>query len=179
MLIRPIHRGDQGGLFEPVFNEYCTRIKFCGLNFRVFGLQENLWGINFCGHRGVVGTIIVNINFRVKLTAVSFELFHHCTFKSFHVVKLGISLVYTGKNCLCTWVHFFFKNQWSWQTAKVFQWIGTSLSMCETFLPQTICNIWYAKEKEEREKNLTNVAIYHGALLVTMGDYLTNNILLL
>ena len=35
------------------------RIKFHGLNFYVFDWQENLWGINFCGHGGVVRTIIV------------------------------------------------------------------------------------------------------------------------
>ena len=34
-------------------------IKFRGLNFHVFDWQENLWGINFCGHSGVVGTIVV------------------------------------------------------------------------------------------------------------------------
>ena len=38
---------------------YCTSIKFRELNFRVFDWQENLWDINFCGHGGVVGTIIV------------------------------------------------------------------------------------------------------------------------
>ena len=39
--------------------EYCTRIKFHGLNFRVFVWPENLWGIYFHDHGGVVGTIIV------------------------------------------------------------------------------------------------------------------------
>ena len=34
-------------------------IKFCRLIFRVFDWQENLWGINFHGNGGVVGTIIV------------------------------------------------------------------------------------------------------------------------
>ena len=53
------------------------------------------------------------------LTAAYFKLVHHCTFKSSHVVKLGVSRVYTGESCLCTWAHFLFKNQWSWQTAKV------------------------------------------------------------
>ena len=38
---------------------YCMCIKFCGLIFRVFDWQENLWGINFCDHGGMVGTIIV------------------------------------------------------------------------------------------------------------------------
>ena len=33
--------------------------KFCGLIFCAFDWQENLWGINFCGHGGEVGTIIV------------------------------------------------------------------------------------------------------------------------
>ena len=42
---------------------YRKCIKFCGLNFRVFGWQENLWGINFCGHGGVVGKIVVGINY--------------------------------------------------------------------------------------------------------------------
>ena len=28
-------------------------------NFRGFGWQENSWGINFCGHSGVVGTTVV------------------------------------------------------------------------------------------------------------------------
>ena len=37
----------------------------------------------------------------------------------------------------------------------------------------------YAKEKEkEKEKNTTTLTMYHGVLLVTMGDYLRNNILL-
>ena len=31
----------------------------------------------------------------------------------------------------------------SWQTTKVFQGIGASLSIRETFPPQTICNMWY------------------------------------
>ena len=39
--------------------DYRTSIKFCGLIFRVFDWQENSWDINFCGHGGVVGTIIV------------------------------------------------------------------------------------------------------------------------
>ena len=34
--------------------KYRTRFKFCGLNFRVFDWQENLWGINFHGLGGVV-----------------------------------------------------------------------------------------------------------------------------
>ena len=42
---------------------YRIHIKFCGLKFRVFGWQEISWGINFCGHGNVVGTIIVGINF--------------------------------------------------------------------------------------------------------------------
>ena len=44
---------------------YHMCIKYYGLNFRVFGWQENLWGINFRGHGDVVGTIIVGINFVV------------------------------------------------------------------------------------------------------------------
>ena len=35
------------------------RIKFCGLIFCTFDQQENLCGINICGHVGVVGTIVV------------------------------------------------------------------------------------------------------------------------
>ena len=42
---------------------YHTHIKFHGLNFRAIGWQENSWGINFCGHGGVVATIVVGINF--------------------------------------------------------------------------------------------------------------------
>ena len=42
---------------------YRTCIKFCGLNFCVFGWQENSWDINFHGHGSVVSTIIVGINF--------------------------------------------------------------------------------------------------------------------
>ena len=42
-------------------------LNFVGKIF-VFGCQENFWGINFRGHGGVVGTIIVEyaigINFR-------------------------------------------------------------------------------------------------------------------
>ena len=34
-------------------------IKFCGLIFHVFDWHENSWGINFCGHGSMVGTIIV------------------------------------------------------------------------------------------------------------------------
>ena len=34
-------------------------IKFRELIFRVFDWQENLWGINFRGHGGMVGTIVV------------------------------------------------------------------------------------------------------------------------
>ena len=34
-------------------------IKFHWLNFHVFDWQENLWGINFRGHGGMVGTIVV------------------------------------------------------------------------------------------------------------------------
>ena len=44
-------------------NAYRTGIKFRGLNFRVFGWQENSWGINFRGHSDVVGTIVVGIIF--------------------------------------------------------------------------------------------------------------------
>ena len=35
------------------------RIKFRGLIFRVVDWQENSWGINFCDHGSVVGTIAV------------------------------------------------------------------------------------------------------------------------
>ena len=38
---------------------YCAHIKFCGLIFRVFDWKENSWGINFCGHGGMVGTTVV------------------------------------------------------------------------------------------------------------------------
>ena len=38
--------------------KFCGLI-FCGLIFRVFDWQENLWGINFCGHDGMVGTIVI------------------------------------------------------------------------------------------------------------------------
>ena len=34
-------------------------IKFLGLIFCAFDWQENLWGINFCGNGGVVGTTVV------------------------------------------------------------------------------------------------------------------------
>ena len=44
--------------------QYRMHIKICGLKFRVFGWQENSWDINFCGHGGMVCTIIVGINFR-------------------------------------------------------------------------------------------------------------------
>ena len=37
---------------------YHMHIIFHGLIF-VFAWQENSWGINFCGHDGVVGTILV------------------------------------------------------------------------------------------------------------------------
>ena len=38
---------------------YCKHIKFRGLIFCVVDWQENSWGINFHGHGGMVGTIIV------------------------------------------------------------------------------------------------------------------------
>ena len=38
---------------------YHMHIKFFGLIFRAFDWQENLWDINFRGHGGVVGTIVV------------------------------------------------------------------------------------------------------------------------
>ena len=44
--------------FQYFLTAYHMRIKFCGLNFRVFGWQENLCGVNVCGHGSVVGTII-------------------------------------------------------------------------------------------------------------------------
>ena len=34
------------------------------------------------------------------------------------------------------------------------------------------------EEEKEKEKNTTTLAIYHGTLLATMGDYLLNDILL-
>ena len=34
-------------------------MKFCGFNFCVFDWQENSCCINFCGHGGMVGTIVV------------------------------------------------------------------------------------------------------------------------
>ena len=41
------------------------------------------------------------------------------------------------------------------------------------------CANEYAKEKEkEEEKNTTTLAIYHWVLLLTMGNYLQNDILL-
>ena len=35
----------------------------------------------------------------------------------------------------------------------------------------------YAKEKEEEKKNTTTLAICHGTLLATTGDYFRNDIL--
>ena len=77
------------------------------------------------------------------LTGGYFKLVHYCTFKSFLVVRLGVSRVY--RELFMHISTFSFKNQWSWQIAKIFQQIGTSLSIHETFLPWTICNIWYVK----------------------------------
>ena len=36
----------------------------------------------------------------------------------------------------------------------------------------------YSSTMEEKEKNITILTMYHGALLVTMGDYLQNDMLL-
>ena len=38
---------------------YYTCIKFYGLIFHVFDWQENSWVIHFCGHGGMVDTIVV------------------------------------------------------------------------------------------------------------------------
>ena len=38
---------------------YHKHIKFCGVIFCVFHWQENSWDINFHGHGGMVGTIVV------------------------------------------------------------------------------------------------------------------------
>ena len=46
------------GLMTKV-NTIIMCIKFHGLIFRVFNWQENLWGINFRGYGGMVGTIVV------------------------------------------------------------------------------------------------------------------------
>ena len=41
---------------------YCMHIKVCGLTFCIIDWQENLWGINFHGHGGLVGIIIVGFS---------------------------------------------------------------------------------------------------------------------
>ena len=46
------------------------------------------------------------------------------------------------------------------------------------FFVKCLCLYAKEKEKEEKEKNMTTSATYHEALLVIMGDYLQNDILL-
>ena len=46
--------------FWQIFIEHTVRVlNFVGKIFCVFSWQENLWGINFHGHGGVIGTIVV------------------------------------------------------------------------------------------------------------------------
>ena len=87
----------------------------------------------------------------------------------------------------CKWEHqdFFCRNFNSQRTC-----ISNSMALTLTqpeiyklrkFWPYVAhCANKYAKkkEKEEKEKNMTTSAIYHGALLATVSDYLQKDILL-
>ena len=70
---------------------YRMRIKFRGLNFCVFDWQENSWGINFHGHGGVVGTIVVEY---ASYCGLIFMDNRH-TMKSMKI--------YTPQKFLCVW----------------------------------------------------------------------------
>ena len=53
--------------------------KFRGLNFGVFDWKENLWGINFHGHGGMVGTIIGFATYASSYCGVVFVDKRHTT----------------------------------------------------------------------------------------------------
>ena len=74
------------------FGNYRTSIKFRGLNFRVFGWQENSWGINFRGHSDVVGTIIVGIIFAVYKFSWIRE--YHVIHENLYTTKFNTRTVY-------------------------------------------------------------------------------------
>ena len=64
-------------------------IKFCELIFCVFNWQKNLWGINFCGHGSVVGTIIVGFASYCGLEA------YHEIYKNLYTSKISTCMVYS------------------------------------------------------------------------------------
>ena len=70
---------------------YCTHIKFRGLIF-VFDWQENSWGINFHGHGGMVGTIVVGFTKYASYCGLIFVDKRH-TMKS--------TKIYTPQKFLC------------------------------------------------------------------------------
>ena len=59
-------------------------IKFYGLIFHDFDWQENSWGINFNGHGGVVGTIVVRFAKYASYCGLSF-VDKRYTMKSIHL----------------------------------------------------------------------------------------------
>ena len=63
-------------------------IKFHGLIFCVFDWQENLWGINFCGHGSMVGTIVVGFAKYASYCGLVVEAYHEN--------------LYTSKTSICT-----------------------------------------------------------------------------
>ena len=69
-------------------------IKFRGLIFHVFDWQENLWGINFHGHGGMVGTIVV----RLAKYASYYELIF---VDKRHTMKS--TTIYTPQKFPCIW----------------------------------------------------------------------------
>ena len=83
-------------MFPKFVNDYHMHIKFCGLNFRVFGWQENSCGINFRGHSDVVGTIIVGINFVVH--KFLWIRGYHEIHENLYTMKFNMRTVFLHKN---------------------------------------------------------------------------------
>ena len=67
------------------------RIKFCGLIFHAFDWQENLWGINFHGHCGVVGTIVVRFAKYASYYGLIFV--YHGIHKHLYTSKISIRTI--------------------------------------------------------------------------------------
>ena len=82
----------------------------------------------------------------------------------------------------CKWEHqnFFCRNFSSQRT-----YVSHSTALTVTQPRYKLRNFWpydaacCANEYEKEKKNMITLAIYHGVLLATMGDYLQYNILLL
>ena len=134
---------------------------------------------------GLLGYLILFCNPAVPQWWVANDLnkydTHACTYSCLfwtrpplHFQKLSLGETW-HLTCICMWAHFLFKNQWSWQTVKVYQQIGTSLSIHKTFPPRTICNIRYSDYTDLVYYTYLHICLLYSKVWNKYIMYITNH----